>query len=208
MWVISWIRVPSISVSSESPDEVDCPFSLRTSMRHGKRMNMWGDIVLKHPEIIPEIPADMVLLNWDYSPNGRMMLQTDRFSDAGLPLVCCPGTNGWQSHGTRLGQGMADIAQFARIAIEHGAEGLLNTDWGDAGHRNTLGVSLLGIAYGAAYSWSQKQSADRPDNTPGQRETASEMSAEAVVIKEVRGRYLDTMGGRFVTGQDRAPFTE
>ena len=123
------------------------------SLAHGKRMNMWGDIVLKHPEIIPEIPPEVVLLNWDYSPNGSMMTRTGEFVDAGLPLVCCPGTHGWQSHGTRLRTSMRNIHQFAGIAIDAGAEGLLNTDWGDGGHRNSLGVSLHGMAYGAAASW-------------------------------------------------------
>lgn len=122
-------------------------------IKYGKRMNMWGDIVLKYPEIIPEIPNDIVLLNWDYTAQGRMMQRTDEFSRAGLPLVCCPGTNSWQSHGTRLFQGFEDISSFAGIAVEHEAEGLLNTDWGDGGHRNTLGVSLHGFAFGGANAW-------------------------------------------------------
>lgn len=132
----------------------------RLSVENGKRMNMWGDIVLKHPEIIPELPPEVVLLNWDYSPNGRMLTRTNEFAEAGLPLVCCPGTNGWQSHGTRLGISMQNIHQFVGIAKEYGAEGILNTDWGDGGHRNTLGVSLHGAAYGAACAWNF-------DGTPG-----------------------------------------
>lgn len=137
----------------------------KLSLARGKRMNMWGDIVLKHPEIIPEIPPEVVLLNWDYSPNGSMMLRTNEFADAGLPLVCCPGTNGWQSHGTRLKMSMRNIHQFAQIAAEHHAEGILNTDWGDGGHRNTLGVSLHGIAYGAACSWNPADVAGPDDDT-------------------------------------------
>jgi hypothetical protein len=48
---------------------------------------------------------------------------------------------------------MQNIHQFVGIAKEYGAEGILNTDWGDGGHRNTLGVSLHGAAYGAACAW-------------------------------------------------------
>lgn len=125
----------------------------KLSLAHGKRMNLWGDIVLKHPEIIPDIPPDVVMLNWDYRPDGQRMLRTDEFAAAGLPIVCCPGTNGWQSHGSRLRTGMRDIHQFAGIAAENNAEGILNTDWGDGGHRNTLGASLHNAAYGAACSW-------------------------------------------------------
>ncbi len=125
----------------------------RLSVQHGKRMNLWGDIVLKHPEIIPELPPELVLLNWEYTPNGERIVRNGEFVEAGLPLVCCPGTHGWQSHGTRLRTSMNNIHGFAGVAVESGAEGLLNTDWGDWGHRNTLGVSMHAAAYGGACSW-------------------------------------------------------
>ena len=122
-------------------------------LKHGKRLNIWGDIILAHPELIPDIPKDIVMLNWDYSPNGSRIDRTGEFAEASLPLVCCPGTNAWQSHGTRMAQANANVAKFARIARRCGAEGLLNTDWGDGGHRNTLGVSLHSFAHGAAHAW-------------------------------------------------------
>ncbi|MBN1686009.1 MAG: family 20 glycosylhydrolase [Spirochaetales bacterium] len=126
------------------------------SLGHGKRMNMWGDFPLKHQEIISGIPSDMVILNWDYTPGGEMMGQTGKFSEAGLPIVCCPSTNSWQSHGTRIDKAMKNIDEFAAIAVSHGAEGLLNTDWGDYGHRNPLGVSLVAAAYGGAHAWNHQ----------------------------------------------------
>jgi hypothetical protein len=125
--------------------------------RHGKRLNIWGDIILAHPELIPEIPRDIVMLNWDYSPKGSRIDRTNEFAQAGLPLVCCPGTGSWQSHGTRMSQANANIHKFARVARENGAEGLLNTNWGDYGHRQPLGVSLHGFALGAACAWGGAQ---------------------------------------------------
>jgi len=121
---------------------------------HGKRLNIWGDIILAHPELIPQIPKDIVMLNWAYHARNERLRRTGEFSAAGLPLVCCPGTNGWRSHGSRLPQAIANVRRFAAVAREHGAEGLLNTDWGDFGHRNTLGVSYLSFAHGAAHAWS------------------------------------------------------
>lgn len=122
-------------------------------LKHGKRMNMWGDIVLKHPEIIPLIPKDIVMLNWDYNPDGKRIPRTKEFADARLAFVCCPGTNAWQSHGSRLQTAIDNVSVFAHTALKHGAEGLLNTDWGDGGHRNTLAVSLCSFAHGAAHAW-------------------------------------------------------
>jgi len=121
--------------------------------RHGKRMNAWADIVLEHPELLAELPRDVVMLNWDYRPGGARIARTHEIAEADLPLVVCPGTNGWLSHGSRLPQALANVAEFAAEGRNCDAEGLLNTDWGDGGHRNPLGASLHGFAHGAAHSW-------------------------------------------------------
>jgi hypothetical protein len=121
--------------------------------RHRKRMNAWADIVLEHPELLGDLPKDVVMLNWDYSPGGARIGRTGEIRQAGLPLMVCPGTNGWVSHGTRLSMAMGNVAEFAAEGRKWGAEGLLNTDWGDGGHRNPLGASLHGFAHGAAHAW-------------------------------------------------------
>jgi len=128
----------------------------RNCEKLGKRMNIWGDIVLKYPELIKEMPKDVVMLNWDYSAKGANIPRTKEFVDAGLPVIACPGTSGWQRHGTDLPNAMGNVTNFARTAKKFKIDGILNTDWGDFGHRNTLGVSLHGYAHGAAHSWNTK----------------------------------------------------
>jgi hypothetical protein len=121
--------------------------------KYGKRMNAWADIVLEHPEMLAELPKDIVMLNWQYIANGPRIARSAEIADAHLPLVVCPGTSGWLSHGSRLANAVANVANFAAEGRRCGAEGLLNTDWGDDGHRNPLGASLHGFAHGAAHSW-------------------------------------------------------
>ena len=126
---------------------------LRLCERHGKRMNAWADIVLEHPELLAEVPRDIVMLNWDYVAQGARIPRTREIAAAGLPFLVCPGTSSWQSHGSVLSTAIGNVANFAREGRRQGAEGLLNTDWGDAGHRNFLGLSLHGFAHGAAHAW-------------------------------------------------------
>jgi hypothetical protein len=121
--------------------------------QHGKRMNAWGDIVLQRAELIPELPRDVVMLNWDYAAEGGRIRRTREFTDRDIPTMVCPGTSAWQRHGTDLPNAVANVANFARVGRKLGVEGLLNTDWGDFGHRNPLGVSLHGYAHGAAHAW-------------------------------------------------------
>lgn len=124
--------------------------------RLGKRMNVWADIVLQHPNILAEWPKDVVMLNWEYYPQGPNISRTHEIVDAGLPVVVCPGTSAWASNGCRLEMGMNNIANFAEEGLKQGAEGLLNTDWGDNRHRNMLAISLHNFAWGAAHSWNHK----------------------------------------------------
>ena len=124
--------------------------------KHGKRMNVWADIVLKHPELLGELPKDIVLLNWEYEQDGANIARTKEIADSGIPVVVCPGTSSWLTHGSRLANSMGNVANFANQGRKHHAEGLLNTDWGDQGHRNFLGVSLHSFAHSAAHSWCGK----------------------------------------------------
>ncbi|MGC9453324.1 MAG: beta-N-acetylhexosaminidase [Phycisphaerae bacterium] len=121
--------------------------------RYGKRTNAWSDIVMQHPELLGELPDELVLLNWDYSAGGQRVARTSELAEAGRQFVVCPGTSAWQSHGSRLDNAIANVAEFAEAGRRYGAEGLLNTDWGDNGHRNFLGASLHGFVHGAAHSW-------------------------------------------------------
>jgi hypothetical protein len=116
-------------------------------------MNVWADILLEHPETLPDLPDDLVLLNWEYDRDGPRIARTRELAEAGRRFLVCPGTGGWQSHGTRLENAMANVARFARVGRRYRADGLLQTDWGDHGHRNTLGASVHGFAHGAAHAW-------------------------------------------------------
>jgi hexosaminidase len=125
----------------------------RLCEKHGKRMNAWADIVLNHPELLTKLPRDMVLLNWEYEQNGKNIGRTKKIAEAGLSMMVCPGTSGWLTHGTRLPNSMGNVTNFAAQGRKYHAEGLLNTDWGDNGHRNFLGASLHSFAHGAANAW-------------------------------------------------------
>jgi hypothetical protein len=133
----------------------------RLCEKHGKRMNAWADMALKYPELLSEFPHDLVLLNWDYEQDGANVGRTKEIADAGVPVMVCPGTSGWLTHGSRLTNSIGNVVNFAAEGRRHGAEGLLNTDWGDQGHRNFLGVSLHGFAHGAAHSWNGKGVEDK-----------------------------------------------
>lgn len=120
--------------------------------RYGKRILFWGDIIRRYPDLIPEIPGDVTVLDWGYAHNHPFARIRD-FRRAGLPFYACPGTNAWNALFPRWPEAVANIHGFAAAGKRNGAAGLLNTDWGDGGHYNFMELSWPGYLLGAEQAW-------------------------------------------------------
>jgi hypothetical protein len=118
----------------------------------GKKPMLWGDIILKHPELISELPPGAIFLNWDYVPDVTDA-SVKTFKAAGVAQYVCPGVQGWSRLATDLNRACANITRMTRYGKAAGALGVLNTDWGDCGHVNLLSTSYHGLVFGAALSW-------------------------------------------------------
>jgi hypothetical protein len=121
--------------------------------KYGKRLAVWGDVPLANPEVIKNIPRDVIVLNWGYGAKHKFS-SSKVFAKAKLEHWVCPGTNSWNSLFPRIETACRNIARFAAEGLKAGATGLLNTDWGDGGHPNVLGLSFHGFAFGAEAAWS------------------------------------------------------
>jgi hypothetical protein len=130
--------------------------------KHGRRMMFWGDIIMRHPELIGEIPPDATALEWGYEHDHPYEQDTKAFRKAGLPFYVCPGTGAWISLIGRTDNAMANIRNATTNGLANGALGVLNTEWGDGGHMQPLPASYLGFLYGASMSWSTGASAGMP----------------------------------------------
>src|SRR6266849_5392230 len=114
---------------------------------HGRIMQFWGDIIVQHPELVPELPKDAIALEWGYEADHPFDQDGECFAQAGVKFYVCPGTSSWMSLLGRTDNAIANLRSAALNARKHGAIGYLNTDWGDYGHWQTLPVSYLGFAY-------------------------------------------------------------
>jgi hypothetical protein len=121
--------------------------------RRGFRTQFWGDIINQHPELVPELPRDMIGLLWGYEAEFPFGEQGERFAQAGVPFYVCPGTSAWNTLAGRTKNTLGNLLSAAENGLKYGACGYLNTDWGDNGHWQAIPISWLGFAAGAAYSW-------------------------------------------------------
>jgi hexosaminidase len=118
-----------------------------------RRMQFWGDIILHYPELIKELPSDVIALNWGYEKDHPFDREAGTFAQSKLPFYVCPGTSTWMSLIGRHDTAFANLRSAADAGRRHGAMGYLNTDWGDGGHPQPLAVSYAPYLVGAAVSW-------------------------------------------------------
>jgi hexosaminidase len=126
----------------------------------GRTMQFWGDIIVHHPDLVAELPHDLIALEWGYEASHPFDEHGAIFAQSGVPFYVCPGTSSWNSIAGRTENALANLRIAAENGLRHGAIGYLNTDWGDNGHWQALPTSYLGFAYGAAVSWATEANRD------------------------------------------------
>lgn len=126
----------------------------------GKTMMFWGDIIKEHPELVPELPRDLIAMEWGYRADQPSEAQCELYAKTGIPFYVCPGTSSWNSITGLTDNMKMNIRNAASYGMKHGARGLINTDWGDAGHWQPTPVSYPGFLHGAAMAWDPERNAD------------------------------------------------
>ncbi|MCX7705497.1 MAG: family 20 glycosylhydrolase [bacterium] len=130
--------------------------------KHGRTMQFWGDIIQRHPELIPELPKDAIVLEWGYESNHPFRHRCEKIAETALPFYVCPGTSSWNSIAGRTENCLANLVNAALNGLKTGAIGFLNTDWGDNGHWQYLPASYIGFGFGAGVSWCARTNINIP----------------------------------------------
>ena len=132
----------------------------------GRQMLFWGDIILRYPELVDQVPDDAVALCWGYEANHPYVDQCEKLAASGREFWVCPGTSSWHSFGGRLQNAVGNLALAAIAGSEAGAQGFLITDWGDHGHLQPPAIAELPLSIGAGFAWSvetAREEASRPE---------------------------------------------
>ena len=126
---------------------------------YNRKLIFWGDIALNHPDLIGQVPKEMIVANWDYAPRDSYESRIKPFKDAGLEQWVCPGVWGWNQIFPNVDASSKNIINFVRDGQALGSPGMLNTSWDDDGE-SLFEMTWYGIVLGAAASW-QAQPVDQ-----------------------------------------------
>ena len=121
---------------------------------YNRRLMFWGDIALRHPELIGNVPKDMIVMNWQYGARDDYSNAIDPFKNAGLDQFVCPSAQNYNQVFPNLDGSSKNIINFVSQGQRAGALGMLNTTWDDDGEA-LFEMTWYSIVLGAAASWQE-----------------------------------------------------
>ena len=119
---------------------------------YNRRLMFWGDIALNHPDLLKDVPRDMIVMNWAYGAREDFKARIKPFKDAGLEQFVCPGVQNWNQIFPNEDAAAKNISNFVRDGQDAGVLGMMNTSWDDDGE-TLFEMTWYGIVLGAAASW-------------------------------------------------------
>ena len=118
----------------------------------GKRPMVWGDMMLKFPELLPKLGRDVVVASWEYLAHDTFAPWIKPLQDAKVEFFVCPGTNNWNRVFPNLDQAMPAIRVFTREGQQAGALGQIDCTWDDNGDA-PFALNWYPLLFGAAAAW-------------------------------------------------------
>jgi hypothetical protein len=121
--------------------------------QRGKTVMAYDDIMVKYPQVIPQLPKGLIAVAWYYTSEdptyNRWLgpLETLHF-----PHVVQPGVTSYDDIAPDFDTSFENIDTFLAAGRKSGAIGLVNSVWADDAQL-LFRMSLPGIAYGAAAPW-------------------------------------------------------
>lgn len=113
---------------------------------------LWGDVAHHHPDKFKQL-GDAIFLEWRYEQGQFTDDACDVYKQHNARFFVCPSTafastlTGWTD------KSLTNIKEAALCGKHNGAEGLLNTEWGDGGYATTRASGVLMEGVGACYAW-------------------------------------------------------
>ena len=127
--------------------------------KRGKRVMAYDDIMVKYPQVIPQLPPGLIAVAWYYTsedPTYKRWLGP--LIAHNVPHIVQPGVTSYDDIAPDNDTTFENIVSLA-AGRKSGALGLVNSVWADDAQ---FCMSLPGMAYGAAAPW-QSVPMDRAD---------------------------------------------
>ncbi len=118
----------------------------------GKRILFPSDVVLKHPEIIPGLPKELIVTVWVYAPKDDYSSSIEPFRNSGLNFFVCAALHNWNRVFPNFTAARDNINLLTRDGKKAGALGMVAAHWADDGEA-LFNMTWYGVVFAAAAAW-------------------------------------------------------
>jgi hypothetical protein len=159
----------------------------RLFRQYGKSVMAWGDIMVKYPAIVSQLPPGLIAVAWEYDPGPESHYQhwLGPLAAQHTPHLIASGVTCWNQVMPDYARSFENIDTFLASGRKSGTRGLINTLWTDDA-QNLMRAAWPGLAYGAAAAW---------QSTPVERENFwsdySELTYASAVAPDVAQALKD-----------------
>jgi hexosaminidase len=122
--------------------------------QHGKAVMAWGDIMVKYPAIVAQLPPGLIAVAWEYDPGPASHYQhwLGPLAAQHTPHIIATGVTSWNQVMPDYARSFDNVDGFLAAGRQSGALGMMNTLWTDSA-QNLLRPAWPGLAYGASAAW-------------------------------------------------------
>ena len=123
------------------------------SEKHNVKAHIFADIFFLHPELIPEVPRNLVINDWGYRPDYDFDSHAKQFHELGFDFTLQGSNSNYTCFNGRSYRWRENGERLVDAAVKYGALAVFSSEWGDNGHWNEPITAIPGDAYFAAISW-------------------------------------------------------
>lgn len=149
-------KAPGRKLSNERRGEVYLGFFERVSKMvaaRGKRVMVWSDIILQHPEVISKLPAGTVAVPWRYRDEKSYDAFVEPLAKAGVQFLVGTGVWNYYDATPDFDHTIRNVNGFLESARKFKGLGIIHTEWTDDG-QVILRAGDPGVAFGPVAAWS------------------------------------------------------
>jgi len=123
--------------------------------KYGKKVMMYGDIILNNPNILSQIPKDIIIVDWHYGA-AKYYPSTEVFKNAGFTYYVSPAVWNFLTLFPTNVNAIPNIQYFTESGLKNGTAGMINSNWGDHGAETIKELILYGYSWSAQCAWNYK----------------------------------------------------
>ncbi|MCH8529235.1 MAG: beta-N-acetylhexosaminidase [Saccharospirillum sp.] len=160
--------------------------------RKGKRVQMWSDILLKYPHLLPELPKDITVMNWGYEADHPFDRECAQLKSSGIDFQVVAATGTFAAFSGRWLNAYQNALNAAQNGLKYGASGFYMSEWGDFGHGQAWISAYPGYFIGAVAGWHVAALSDFNTERAVQHQVLNNATL-AIALLKLGNLYLSTL---------------